>query len=223
MRIVVYADGGCDRNSGSGGWGVVISMPEGSREFYGGELATTNNRMELTAAIPALEEFPESAQIEMRCDSQYVVKSMTEWVRGWKAKGWRGAKGLVQNRDLMQRLDELVSQRDVVWTWVRGHNGDALNERADRLAAKGRREALAGPAQPAPAPVPASADAEAERRTTPVQIDFALGLEVSLAAKRAGTTPAAFIEEAVKLVLALGPEEVGRLHAKIKATLASPA
>lgn len=179
--------------------------------------------MELTAAIRALEQFPEGAQIEMRCDSEYVVKSVTERMRGWKAKGWRNTAGEVKNVDLFQRLDELASHRDVVWTWVRGHNGDALNERADHLAAQGRSEALAVPARFASAPDPASAGAETERRTKPVQIDFALDLEVSRAAKRAGTTPAAFIEEAVKLVLALGPEEVGRLHAKIKATLASPA
>lgn len=222
-RIVVYADGGCAPNPGAGGWGVVVSLPEGPRELYGGELATTNNRMELTAAIQALEQFPEGAQIEMRCDSEYVVKSVTERMHGWKAKGWRNTTGEVKNVDLFQRLDELASQRDVVWTWVRGHSGDALNERADCLAAKGRREALAGPAQPAQVPVPASADADAERRTTSVQIEFELGLELSRAAERADTTPAALIEEAVKLVLALGPEEVGRLHATMKATLASPA
>jgi len=142
MRIVVYADGGCEPNPGTGGWGAVISGIDGAIELYGGELATTNNRMELTAAIRALEHFHDGAQVEMRCDSQYVVKSITEWMPGWKARGWRTSKGFVQNLDLMQRLDELNSLHDVCWIWVRGHSGDPRNERADRLAAQGRREVL---------------------------------------------------------------------------------
>lgn len=142
MRIVVYADGGCEPNPGTGGWGAVITGTDGVVELHGGELVTTNNRMELTAAIRALEHFHEGAQIEMRCDSQYVIKSMTEWMPAWKAKGWRTSKGLVQNLDLMQRLDELNNLHDVRWTWVRGHSGDPRNERADHLAARGRREVL---------------------------------------------------------------------------------
>ena len=137
MRTVVYADGGCSPNPGLGGWGVVISGPDGTLDLCGGEANTTNNRMELTAAIRALEHFPEGAQIEMRCDSQYVVKSVTEWMSGWKASGWRNSKGPVTNLDLMQRLDELAGQRDVTWTWVQGHAGDPLNERADRLVTQG--------------------------------------------------------------------------------------
>lgn len=144
MRTIVYADGGCDPNPGPGGWGVVIQDPAGTVELCGGERATTNNRMELTAAISALEHFPAGAQIEMRCDSQYVVKSVTEWMRGWKARGWRTATGPVKNIDLMQRLDALAAARDIRWTWVRGHAGEAGNERADRLAAQGRREVLLG-------------------------------------------------------------------------------
>ncbi|MHB2206473.1 ribonuclease HI [Methylobacterium sp. CM6257] len=220
MRTVVYADGGCDPNPGPGGWGVVISGQDGVPELCGGEPGTTNNRMELTAAIRALEHFPEGAQIEMRCDSQYVVKSVTEWMRGWKAKGWRTTTGEVKNVDLMKRLDELASRRDVRWTWVRGHAGDPLNERADRLATQGRHEARGIRVQPAPAPVPGPVSvpisAEAARRTTPVQIDLALGLEISRAAKRAGTTPAAFVEEAIRLALALGSEETARLREKFK-------
>ena len=154
MRTIVYADGGCSPNPGPGGWGVVIAAPEGPRDFCGGEPDTTNNRMELTAAIRALEHFPEGAQIEMRCDSEYVVNAASKWMAGWKARGWRTSKGDVKNPDLMKRLDELVSRRDVRWTWVRGHAGDPLNERADRLAAQGRREARGLPAQSARAPVP---------------------------------------------------------------------
>ncbi|MDR7037483.1 ribonuclease HI [Methylobacterium sp. BE186] len=215
MRTVVYADGGCDPNPGPGGWGVVIAAPEGAVELCGGEPGTTNNRMELTAAIRALEQFPEGAPIEMRCDSQYVVKSVTEWMRGWKAKGWRTTTGEVKNVDLMKRLDELANRRDVRWTWVRGHAGDPLNERADRLATQGRREARGLPRQPAPVPPPVPAGMEAVGRTAPVQIDLALGLAVARAAKRAGSTPSAFVEEAVRLVLALGPEEAGRLQAQL--------
>jgi len=151
MRTIVYADGGCDPNPGPGGWGVVIRAETGTIELCGGERSTTNNRMELTAAINALAHFPEGAAIEMRCDSQYVIKSVTEWMKGWKAKGWRTSTGPVKNVDLMQTLDALAAKRDVRWTWVRGHTGEIGNERADRLAAQGRREALAAPVGAAPA------------------------------------------------------------------------
>ena len=133
-RAVAYADGGCDPNPGPGGWGVVIEGPEGKIELCGGDRATTNNRMELTAAIKALSHFPAGSAIEMRCDSQYVIKSVTEWMRGWKAKGWRTSTGPVKNVELMQELDALNAARDVKWTWVRGHTGNVGNERADRLA-----------------------------------------------------------------------------------------
>jgi ribonuclease HI len=220
MRIIVYADGGCDPNPGPGGWGVVIAAPEGTVELCGGDPGTTtNNRMELTAAIKALEFFPaESAiQIEMRCDSQYVVKSITEWMRGWKAKGWRTTTGEVKNVDLMKRLDELNAARDVKWTWVRGHAGDRLNERADALVHKGRREAKLGKLEsrsgaesmPMPAPVPAPA---APRQGAEVRIDLALGLQVARAAKAAGVTPDALVEDAVRFYLDLGPGEVARLR-----------
>ncbi|GJE41399.1 ribonuclease HI [Methylobacterium soli] len=251
MRTVVYADGGCDPNPGPGGWGVVIAGPDGPIDLCGGEPGTTNNRMELTAAIRALESFPEGAQIEMRCDSQYVVKSVTEWMRGWKAKGWRTTTGEVKNVDLMKRLDALAAARDVRWTWVRGHAGDPMNERADRLATRGRREARGLPApapQAAPQPLPAlsalpqAAAASAPGlaapapnlapapslapapgpRTAPVPIDAALGLEVSRAAKRAGQTTSAFVEEALRLVLALGPEATARLRAELPGQPAAP-
>lgn len=141
MPILAYADGGCSPNPGPGGWGVVIGSPKGPIDLYGGEPNTTNNRMELTAAIRALEHIPEGTFIHLRCDSRYVVDSITKWIPAWKAKGWRSSKGEVKNLDLMQRLDELVSQRDVRAFWIPGHAGDELNERADRLATRGRREA----------------------------------------------------------------------------------
>ena len=236
MRTIVYADGGCDPNPGPGGWGVVIQAPDGTVELCGGERATTNNRMELTAAISALEHFPAGAQIEMRCDSQYVVKSVTEWMRGWKARGWRTATGPVKNVDLMQRLDALASARDVRWTWVRGHAGEAGNERADRLAAQGRREALMGlthaSSSAASAASSASATASASvttaatasvsapakpvpAKTSTVALPSDLVGALSRAAQRAGTTPEGLLEEAVRLALDLGPAGIARVRAEL--------
>lgn len=215
MRTIVYADGGCDPNPGPGGWGAVIQDPAGTIELHGGERATTNNRMELTAAIRALEHFPEGAQIEMRCDSQYVVKSVTEWMRGWKARGWRTATGPVKNIDLMQRLDALAAARDVRWTWVRGHAGEAGNERADRLAALGRREALGEavlpPAESAPAPAQ-----PVHTKTVQVALSADLANALSRAAGRAGITPQAYLEDAVRLALELKPPGVARVRAELQ-------
>jgi ribonuclease HI len=222
MRTIVYADGGCDPNPGPGGWGVVIQDPAGTVELHGGDRATTNNRMELTAAIRALEHFPEGASIEMRCDSQYVVKSVTEWMRGWKARGWRTATGPVKNIDLMQRLDALAAARDVRWTWVRGHAGEAGNERADRLAALGRREALSGKtsgeatlplADPVPEP---SVPSPAHAKTVQVALSADLANALSRAAGRAGITPQAYLEDAVRLALELKPPGVARVRAELQ-------
>jgi ribonuclease HI len=210
MRTIVYADGGCDPNPGPGGWGAVIAGPEGAIELCGGEGATTNNRMELTAAIRALEHFPEGAAIEMRCDSQYVVKSATEWMKGWKARGWRTATGPVKNIDLMQRLDELASQRDVRWTWVRGHAGEAGNERADCLATQGRRQVLGLPIEPY-RPTQAAAP-----RPMPIAIDHDLSLRITDAARLEGLTPQAFVERATRLALDLGPDGIARARQMIQ-------
>ena len=108
--VEIFTDGACSGNPGPGGWGAVLRYAEIERELSGGDKATTNNRMELTAAISALEYFPEGAAIEMRCDSQYVVKSVTEWMPGWKRRGWRTATGPVKNVDLMERLDALATR-----------------------------------------------------------------------------------------------------------------
>lgn len=214
-RIIAYADGGCSPNPGPGGWGVFIETPEGTVSLSGGEASTTNNRMELLAAIKALEYFPEGTVMEMRCDSQYVVKSMTEWISGWRRKGWQTTTGPVKNVELIQRLDVLQSKRRVRWTWVRGHNGNDGNERADALVHKGRREAALGtpeaqpvlggkaPSREAPATAAAPAvPAAGASRTASVNIDMALGLEVSRAAKAAGVTTDAFVEAAVRAALA---------------------
>lgn len=218
MRTIVYADGGCDPNPGPGGWGIVIAAPDGTVELFGGEPGTTtNNRMELTAAIRGLEHFPAGAAIEMRCDSQYVVKSVTEWMRGWKARGWRTTTGEVKNVDLMKRLDVLNAARDVKWTWVRGHAGDPLNERADALVHRGRREAKLGKLEsrnssaPAPAPAPAAAPAPPAQGAV-LRVDLALGLQVTRAAKAAGVTPDALVDDAIRLYLELGADAVARLR-----------
>lgn len=143
--IVAYADGGCSPNPGPGGWGVVIAALGGDVELSGAEPATTNNRMELTGAIEALAWFPEGAEVEMRCDSQYVVHAMTQWIKGWKRREWRTADGApVKNLELFQRLDALAQRRKVRWTWVRGHSGDPRNERADRLVHEARRRLRQG-------------------------------------------------------------------------------
>ena len=217
MRTIAYADGGCDPNPGPGGWGVVIQAADGTIELLGGETATTNNRMELTAAIRALEHFPEGAAIEMRCDSQYVVKSVTEWIPGWKRRGWRTASGPVKNVDLMERLDVLARARDVRWTWVRGHAGEDGNERADRLAAQGRREALGGPppVEPKLEPKSKSKPEPAAAETTSIRIPTELATGLSRAAKREGMAREAFIEDVLRLALELGPGGIARTRSEL--------
>ena len=146
-HVVIYTDGACKGNPGPGGWGVLLKSAGVEKELCGGELATTNNRMELLAVIMALEALKKPCQIKLHADSQYVLKGMTEWLVGWKAKGWKTAsKQPVKNVDLWQRLDALVSSSDhhIEWLWVKGHNGDPGNERADELANQGVEQALRG-------------------------------------------------------------------------------
>ena len=136
--VEVYADGACKGNPGPGGWGVLLIEGDRERELHGGEPATTNNRMELTAVIRALEALPHGSRVRLYTDSQYVQKGMTEWIASWKRRGWRTAdKKPVKNEDLWKHLDELARDRQVTWHWVRGHNGHPGNERADALANKG--------------------------------------------------------------------------------------
>jgi ribonuclease HI len=136
--IDVYADGACKGNPGPGGWGVLLQWGAHSKELYGGEQLTTNNRMELTAVIRALEALKRPSVVRMHTDSQYVQKGITEWIRNWKRRGWRTVeKTPVKNEDLWRRLDELAQVHRVEWIWVKGHAGHAGNERADRLANMG--------------------------------------------------------------------------------------
>jgi len=141
-KVVVYTDGACSGNPGPGGWGALLMYGEREKELTGGEPATTNNRMELMAAIQALEALTKPCKVELHTDSQYVMKGVTEWIHGWKARGWKTAdKKPVKNEDLWRRLDEARRRHDVDWRWVKGHNGHELNERADALARKGLKEA----------------------------------------------------------------------------------
>ena len=143
--VEIYTDGACKGNPGPGGWGVLLRAGATEKELFGGEANTTNNRMELLAVIRALESLKRPCAVTLHVDSQYVLKGMTEWLPGWKAKGWRTAsKQPVKNADLWRELDELVrgGGHTIDWRWVRGHNGDPGNERADALANRGVDKAL---------------------------------------------------------------------------------
>jgi ribonuclease HI len=136
--VVIYTDGACKGNPGPGGWGAWLSWGDHERELFGGEAATTNNRMELTAVIEALSALKRRCPVTIYTDSEYVRKGVTEWLANWKARGWKTAdKKPVKNVDLWQRLEALSLQHDVLWRWVRGHAGDPGNERADMLANRG--------------------------------------------------------------------------------------
>ncbi len=145
--VVIYTDGACKGNPGPGGWGVLLRSADGTeKELCGGELGTTNNRMEMMAVIEALSVLKRPCTVVLHLDSQYVLKGITEWLAGWKAKGWKtAAKQPVKNVDLWQRLDTLVATagHTIDWRWVKGHAGDPGNERADALANQGVDKALA--------------------------------------------------------------------------------
>ncbi len=136
--VIIYTDGACRGNPGPGGWGAVLRYKQNTRELFGGEFDTTNNRMELMAAIMALESLNRPCQVELSTDSTYVLKGITEWMDNWKARGWKTAnKKPVKNEDLWRRLDAAIGQHDVQWQWVKGHSGHEGNELADSLANKG--------------------------------------------------------------------------------------
>ena len=138
MKIVVYTDGACSGNPGPGGWGAVLMSGKHRKELFGGERETTNNRMEMMAVISAAEALKHGCMIDIHTDSQYVMKGMTEWLEGWKMRGWRTAsKQPVKNVDLWKRLEQALNGHEVKWHWVKGHSGVLENERADELARKG--------------------------------------------------------------------------------------
>jgi ribonuclease HI len=138
-EVLIYTDGACRGNPGPGGWGAVLRYGNNEKLLYGGESETTNNRMELTAVIRALECLKHNKRrVRITTDSKYVLQGITEWIQGWKAKGWRTAsKKPVMNADLWQALDALVQQFDIDWHWVKGHSGHPENELADELANRG--------------------------------------------------------------------------------------
>ncbi|HSI24046.1 MAG TPA: ribonuclease HI [Methylotenera sp.] len=136
--VEIYADGACKGNPGPGGWGAWLQYAGKEKSIHGGEVVTTNNRMELTAVIRALELLKRPCNVKIYTDSVYVQKGMTEWIQGWKSRGWRTAdKKAVKNDDLWKALDLLASQHSIEWIWVRGHAGDVGNEKADALANEG--------------------------------------------------------------------------------------
>lgn len=136
--IELFTDGACRGNPGPGGWGALLRYQGKEKEIYGGEKNTTNNRMELTAAIEGLKSLKETCQVELTTDSQYVRKGMTEWIQNWKKRGWKtAAKQPVKNADLWQALDEHCGKHQVNWHWIKGHSGHRENEIADQLANRG--------------------------------------------------------------------------------------
>jgi len=136
--VEIFSDGACRGNPGPGGWGVLLRFNGSEKELYGGEAETTNNRMELMAAICGLESLKNPCKVTLTTDSQYVMKGATEWMAGWKRKGWMtAARKPVKNVDLWQRLESALKPHDVKWCWVRGHTGHPENERADALANRG--------------------------------------------------------------------------------------
>jgi ribonuclease HI len=133
--VDIWTDGACSGNPGPGGWGAVLRYGKTEKEISGGEAATTNNRMELMAAISALEALKKPSKVRLHTDSKYVMDGLTKWIHGWKKNGWKTAdKKPVKNEDLWKRLDEANARHEVTWKWVKGHSDDIMNNRADELA-----------------------------------------------------------------------------------------
>jgi len=147
--VEVFTDGACSGNPGPGGWGVILRWRDSERELWGGEPETTNNRMELMAAIMALETLKRQVRVRLHTDSTYVRSGITEWIARWKRNGWKtAARKPVKNVDLWQRLDAALADHEIDWRWVKGHAGHPENERADELARRGAEEARADAAGP---------------------------------------------------------------------------
>lgn len=133
MNIIIYTDGGCIPNPGRGGWAALIRYPDRDVELSGAENNSTNNRMELSAAINALDSLTGSPQVQVFTDSEYLKKGITEWLPNWRKRGWKRKGGTLANQDLWMRLDSLTQKHQIEWKWVRGHAGNLLNEKVDRL------------------------------------------------------------------------------------------
>jgi len=139
----IYTDGACRGNPGPGGWGAILRHGKAEKEIYGGEIETTNNRMELTAVIEALKALKRPSSVRLTTDSTYVMKGYTQWMEGWKKRQWRTAsKAPVKNEDLWRQLDKMGASHSIDWHWVKGHSGHAENERVDALANRGIDETL---------------------------------------------------------------------------------
>ena len=137
-QVIMYTDGACRGNPGPGGWGVLITFEDSAKEMFGGKLDSTNNQMELSAAIEGLAALKEPCNVDLFTDSKYVMDGITQWIHNWKKNSWRtAAKKDVKNKELWQKLDELINFHQVQWHWVKGHSGDVGNEIADQLANKG--------------------------------------------------------------------------------------
>ncbi len=140
-RVEIWTDGACSGNPGPGGWGALLKSGSHEKELYGGARDTTNNRMEMMAAIEALNALKYPSKVRLHTDSTYLKDGLTKWIHGWKRNGWKtAAKKPVKNKDLWQALDEACARHDIEWIWVKGHAGDPGNERADELARQGSRE-----------------------------------------------------------------------------------
>lgn len=142
--VTIYTDGGCEPNPGTGGWAAILLYKDTQKELSGGERNTTNNRMELTAAVRGLEALRKPCDVRVYTDSQYLRNGITSWLPGWKRRGWKRSTGSLKNIDLWQRLDVLNTLHRVEWHWVRGHADDVLNERCDQLAGEAIRALRAG-------------------------------------------------------------------------------
>jgi len=143
-KVTIFTDGACRGNPGPGGWGAILRYGDREKELYGSERETTNNRMELMAAIMALETLTRECDVVLTTDSQYVRKGITEWLQAWKRRGWKTAdKKPVKNQDLWMRLEEATHRHTIHWQWIKGHSGHVENERADGLANRAIEEMLA--------------------------------------------------------------------------------
>lgn len=153
-RVTLYTDGACSGNPGPGGWGAVLLFGEHRKDLCGGEPLTTNNRMELRAAIEGLQALTRACAVDLHTDSQYLKNGVTSWIHGWKRNGWKTAdRKPVKNEDLWRELDAALARHDIEWHWVKGHAGHEFNEEADRLAREGMAPFLAGRIKPADQPI----------------------------------------------------------------------